>query len=63
MAMVEPKAKKKHKTKREKEKDDAMKKLMIGVQTMVGKEFLDEEAQSLWDLEEEAAKPLPWNFF
>jgi hypothetical protein len=47
MAMVEPKAKKKHKTKREKEKDDAMKKLMIGVQTMVGKEFLDEEAQSL----------------
>ncbi len=49
MAMVEPKAKK-YKTKKEKEKDDAMKELMIVVQTMVGEELLDEEAQSLKDL-------------
>jgi hypothetical protein len=59
MTMVEPKAKKKYKTKKEKENDDVVKKLMIVVQTMVGEELLDEEAQSLRDLEEEVAKPLP----
>jgi len=50
MAMVEPKAKKKYKIRKEKKKDDAMKELTIVVQTMVGEELLDEEAQSLKDL-------------
>jgi hypothetical protein len=34
--------------------------LMITNQTMVGKEFFDEKAQSLKDLVEEWIKPLPW---
>jgi hypothetical protein len=45
-AMVEPKAKKKYKTKKEKEKDITMEHLVIVAQTMVGGEFHDEEAHS-----------------
>jgi hypothetical protein len=41
----EPKAKKKYKTK--KEKDVIMEELVIVAQTMVGEELRDEEAQSL----------------
>jgi hypothetical protein len=54
--MVEPKAKKKYKTKKEKEKDVVMEKLVIAAQTMVGNKLCDEEAQSLKDLVEEAVK-------
>ncbi len=50
--MVKPKAKKKYKTKKEK-KDIMVEELMITNQTMVGKEFFDEKAQSLKDLVEE----------
>jgi protein required for attachment to host cells len=50
--MVEPKAKKKYKTK--KEKDATVEELVIVAQTMVGGEFRDEEAQNLKDLVEEA---------
>jgi hypothetical protein len=39
--MVEPKAKKKYKTKKEKEKDITMEELVIVAQTMVGGEFRD----------------------
>jgi hypothetical protein len=42
--MVEPKAKKKYKTKKEKYKDVIVEKLVITTQTMVGEEFHDEEA-------------------
>jgi hypothetical protein len=52
--MVEPKAKKKYNTK--KEKDVVMEKLVIAAQTTVGNELRDEEAQSLKDLVEEAIK-------
>jgi hypothetical protein len=52
--MVEPKVKKKYKTKKEKEKDIIVEELVIVAQTMVGGEFRDEEAQSLKDLVEEA---------
>jgi len=41
-----PKAKKKYKTKKKKKKDVVMEKLVIVTQTMVGREFHDEEAQS-----------------
>ncbi len=57
--VVKPKAKKKYKTKKEK-KDIMVEELMITNQTMVGKEFFDEKAQSLKDLVEEWIKPLPW---
>ncbi len=56
--MMEPKAKKKHKTKKEKEKDTIVGKLMIVAQTMVGDKLHDEKAQSLRDLVEEVAKLL-----
>jgi hypothetical protein len=44
-AMVEPNAKKKYKTKKEKKKDIIVEELMIATYTMVGEEFLDKEAQ------------------
>ncbi len=40
-AMVEPKAKKKYKTKKEKEKDVTMEELIIIAQSMVGGELRD----------------------
>jgi hypothetical protein len=43
--VVKPKAKKKYKTK--KEKDVALEELVIADQTMVGGELCDEEAQNL----------------
>jgi hypothetical protein len=57
--MVKLKVNNKYKTKKETHKDDVVKELMIVVQTMVGEELLDEKAQSLRDLEEEATKPPP----
>jgi len=59
-AMVEPKAKKKYKTKMKKEKDVAIEELMITALTMVGEGLLEEEAQSLKEYAEEATKPTPW---
>ncbi len=59
MDVVEPKAKKKYKTKKEKEKDITMEKLVVMVQTMVNDEFHDEEAQSLKDLVEKTMKAPP----
>jgi len=58
-AMVEPKAKKKYKTKMKKEKDVAIEELMITALTMVGEGLLEEEAQSLKEYAEEATKPTP----
>jgi hypothetical protein len=59
MVVVELKAKNKYKTKKEKEKDTTVQELMVIVQTMVSGELRDEEAQSLRDLVEEAAKAPP----
>jgi hypothetical protein len=59
--VVEPKAKKKYKTKKEKEKDTYVEELMITTQTMVMRSFFDEKAQSLKDLVEEMAKLPPQN--
>ncbi len=58
-AVVEPKAKKKYKTKKEKEKDATVEELVIATETMVGKELCDEKAWSLRDLVEEVFKPTP----
>ncbi len=57
--MVEPKATNKYQTKKEKEKDTVVEELMIVAQTMVGEELHDEEAQTLKEYMEEAAKPAP----
>jgi hypothetical protein len=43
-AVVEPKANKEYKTKKEKEKYIVVEELVIATQTMVGGEFCDEEA-------------------
>ncbi len=51
---MEPKAKKKYKTKKEKEKDIVVEEKVIVAQTMVGGEFHDEKAHNLKDLVEEA---------
>lgn len=56
--MVEPKAKKKYKTR--KEKDTTMEKLVMVSHTMVGEKLHDEKAQNLNDLVEEVAQPIPW---
>jgi hypothetical protein len=58
MVVMEPKAKKKYETKKEKEKDIIMEELMVVVQTMVGDKLHDEAVQSLKDLVEEVAKLL-----
>ncbi len=57
--VVEPKAKNKYKTKKEKEKDVVVQELIIVSWTMVGEELHDEEAQSLKDTVEETTKPPP----
>jgi hypothetical protein len=56
-----PKAKKKYKTKKGKEKDVAMEELIIATQTMIGKELRDEEARRPRDLVEEVVEPIPQN--
>lgn len=65
MALDEPlpntHAKKKYKTKKEKEKDTTMEELMIVAQTMLGEKLHDEKAQSLWDYVEEVANLLHKN--
>jgi hypothetical protein len=55
--VVEPKAKKKYKTR--KEKDTTMEKLVMVSHTMVGEKLHDEKAQNLNDLVEEVAQPIP----
>ncbi len=59
MVVMEPKVKKKYKTKKEKEKDIIMEELMVVVETMVGDELHDEKVQSLKDLVEEVTKLIP----
>jgi hypothetical protein len=48
--MVKPKVKNIYKTRKAKEKDTTMKKLVMVAHTMVSEEFHDEEAQNLKDL-------------
>jgi hypothetical protein len=55
--VFEPKAKKKYKTK--KEKDTTMEELLMIAHTMVGEELHDEEAQNLKELVEETTQPTP----
>jgi len=57
--VVEPKAKKKYKTRKEKEKDTSMEKLVMVAHTMVGEKLHDEKAQNSNDLVEEVAQPIP----
>ncbi len=54
---MEPKAKKKYKTKKEKDVD--VEEFVITTQTMVDMDFHDEKAQSLRDLVEEVVEPAP----
>jgi hypothetical protein len=57
---VEPKAKKKYKTKKEKEKDTSFKELATIGKVMIEDELHEEEVQSLRELvEEEAAMAIP----
>jgi hypothetical protein len=55
--VVELKAKKKYKTR--KEKDTTMEELIMVAHNMVGEKFHDEEAQNLNDLVEEVAQAIP----
>jgi hypothetical protein len=56
--VVEPKAKKEYKTKKEKEKYAVVEELIALRQTMVGEELRDVEAQSIKNMVEEDARPL-----
>ncbi len=59
MDVVEPKAKNKYNTKKEKDNDASVEKLISLGQTMVGDELHDEEAQSIKNMVEEATKAPP----
>ncbi len=59
MVVVEPKVKKKYKTK-EKEEDVIVENLIALGQTMIGEQVHDEEVQSIQNMVEEVAKASPW---
>lgn len=58
MVVVEPKVKKKYKTK-DKEKDVIVENLIALGQTMIGEQLHDEEVQSIQNMVEEVAKASP----
>ncbi len=57
--MVEPKAKKRYKTKKEKEKNTTIKELIALKQTMVGEHLCDEKVQNIKKMVEEVTEALP----
>ncbi len=59
VVVVEPKAKKRYKTKKEKKKNTTIKELMALKQTVVGEHLCDEEVQNIQEMVEEATKAPP----
>jgi hypothetical protein len=61
VVVVEPKAKKRYKTKKEKKKNTTIEELIALRQTMVGEHLCDEKVQNIKEMVEEVAKAPPCN--